>query len=321
MAKFYEYPNHASVLAAHPQFDWIAVVDPDAEARERAGRDWNVGVTVPAVESLPDPQSYDIAVVATKPDVRLEALKALPSLRGALIEKPVGETLEQARAIISLCRERNIITAVNLFRRAEKTCRRLAASGFAELVGRVQFASVLYGRGLRNNAVHMVDLVRMLGEEIVAVRALGPVRQTSSPIPGDGEVSAALDLRGGGTACLHPLDFGCYRDVLVDFWGTRGRLEIFQEGLYLRHSPCRPHRAMEDMSEVALDEARVEATSCGRAYFDMYTNLADAVNGTGQLHSPLDEALRSEAVIEAILDSARNGGSRISLSGPGPSAL
>lgn len=309
--KFYQYLSHAAVLKDHPRFEWVGVVDPSPEARKRAELEWGVRATAATVKDLPEAATADIAIVATRPDVRREVLEAMPALRGALIEKPLGRSLEEGRNVAAYCRTRSITATMNLFRRGEKTSRELSDGRFRLLVGHVQAATILYGRGLRNNALHMIDLLRFLGEEVSAVRALSEMRATESSVPGDAEAIAVLTLAGGGYAFLHPLDFKCYRDVLIDFWGTTGRLEIYQEGLFLRYSPLRQHRAIDKLSEIAIDDARVEQTFCGHAYYDMYTNLAEAVDGSTPLFCPLDEALRSEAVIEAIFASARAGGKAV----------
>lgn len=313
VAQYLRYPSHASVLCEHPRFDWQAVVDPSPEAREIARQEWKVPIVAADIADLPKGFAPDVAVLATRPTVRLSALRALPSLRGALIEKPLAGTFAEGRAVADWCAERGLAVNVNLFRRGEATCRRLSVGALDDLVGDIQTATVLYGNGLRNNGLHMIDVLRMLGADVVAVRALTPMRESRSTVADDGEAAIAIELRSGATVFMHPLDFDSYRDVLIDIWGNRGRLEIFQEGLFLRHSPLREHRAITGPMEVALDAATVEATQCGSAYYEMYSNLADAVEGTAPPFCPPEEALRSEAVVEAAFRSAREGGRSVPL--------
>lgn len=305
VARYLTYPSHASVLREHPRFDWQAVVDPRPEARAQARDVWHVPLVAASLAELPASFEPDVAILATRPEARLSTLQGQPSLKGALIEKPLGVTLPEGRAVAALCAERGMIVNVNLFRRGERNCRDLAAGKLREQVGEIQTALILYGNGLRNNGLHMVDLLRMLAVEVTAVRTLSPMRPSSSSVADDGEAAVALKLRGGATAFMHPLDFSKYRDVLLDIWGTGGRLEIFQEGLYMRHSALREHRAISGPMEVAIDQADVEPTACGTAFYDMYSNLADALDGTVRPVCPPDEALRSEAVIEAAFVSAR----------------
>jgi predicted dehydrogenase len=53
---------------------------------------------------------YDIAIPATE---IYNILKQLPNDSFALVQKPMGETLEQARQIRHLCKEKNLYIAIN----------------------------------------------------------------------------------------------------------------------------------------------------------------------------------------------------------------
>jgi len=53
---------------------------------------------------------FDVAVPAGN---ILEILEKLPEGSGALIQKPMGETLEEAEAILSKCREKRLVSGIN----------------------------------------------------------------------------------------------------------------------------------------------------------------------------------------------------------------
>jgi predicted dehydrogenase len=63
-----------------------------------------------AIAKAPKDAIFDIAVPA--PQI-LNILPHLPEGAACLIQKPMGETLEEARAIRDLCRQRSLIAAVN----------------------------------------------------------------------------------------------------------------------------------------------------------------------------------------------------------------
>ena len=309
MAKYIRYQTHAQVLREHPDFDWRAVVDPDSEVRRAAREDWNVPIVAASIAELPSDLRPEVAVLATKPDVRGEPIDQLPGLRAAVVEKPLGCRLEDSKAFVELCRRRGVMVQVNLFRRADRTYQPLLAGDLEEHVGAAQAVTALYGNGLLNNGLHMIDLARMLLGEVVAARALGPFRLLDKPVvPRDVDVAAALTLNNGCVVALQPLDFGFYRDVMLDVWGRKGRLEIYQEGLFLRRSPLKPHRALEGTMEVAIDEPIALPSYCGTAYYAVYDNLAGALKGECELLSPAENALKSETVVDAILRSALEGG-------------
>lgn len=53
---------------------------------------------------------YDVSVPGGK---ILDVLHQLPDGGAILIQKPMGENLEQAKAILTLCREKELVAAIN----------------------------------------------------------------------------------------------------------------------------------------------------------------------------------------------------------------
>jgi predicted dehydrogenase len=311
MARYFRYATHAQVLADHPRFDWIATVDPDRKARERA-RKWPGGTIAADVAEITALRP-DIAVIAGPPEVRLDCLRRLPSLRAVLVEKPLGHDLMTARRFVAACARRRIGVQVCLWRRGDASFRRLAAAR-ARGLGKVQAAFGLYGNGLRNNGVHLIDFLRMQADEIVAVQALGPARRVArAPLRGDVALPLALRLSNGATATLQPVDFSHYREVALDIWGTRGRRSFYQEGLAVADYPLRANRGVADAREIATDAPRLVPTTVGKALWNLYSNLADAVSGRAMLWSDGRNALTAETIIDAALASAAQGGRMIGL--------
>lgn len=313
MARYFRYATHAQVLADHPRFDWIATVDPDRKARERARR-WPGGKVVGDVSEIAA-LGPEVAVIAGPPEMRLECLRQLPSLRAVMVEKPLGQDLASARRFVAACARRRIRVQVCLWRRGDASFRRLAEPRTrARRLGKIQAAFGLYGNGLRNNGVHLVDFLRMQAEDIVAVQALGPARTVPhAPLHGDVAVSLALTLAGGAVATLQPVDFSAYREVALDLWGTRGRRSFFQESLYVAEYPLRANRGIARASEIVADAPRVMANTVGTALWNLYGNLADALQGRAALWSDGDNALVAEAVVDAAWRSAASGGRLVRL--------
>lgn len=312
MAQHYRYTTHSQVLLAHPRFNWTAAIDPAAPARDAALR-LNGGIEACATAAdLAKGRNAEVLVLATPPGpARAEILAAFPKLRAVVVEKPLGRTLEEARAFLNACAARKILVQVALWRRADPTFRALASGELARRIGALQTGHALYGNGLHNNGVHMVDMIRMLCGEIAAVQAIGPATMPPGlPIPGDIQVDAALTLANGRNIFLSALDFGVYREVSLDLWGRDGRLGIWQEGLVISHFPRTANRAMSGEREVASDAPEALPSTVGEAFWHLYDDLAAALDTGTPLASPGASALRSEAVIDEIVRSAGTGSRR-----------
>jgi predicted dehydrogenase len=313
MARHYRYAAHSQVLAEHPAFTWDCVIDPSPDARDRAKERWGIAQTFATVtEAAAAGYAPDCLVIATPPTLRAAALKPLPSVKAILVEKPLGPSLAEGEALMTLARARNVMVQANIWRRADETLRRLAGGLLAEKLGRVQAATLIYGNGLHNNGFHMIDLTRMLLGEVVAVQAFGgAIPGPHLPLQGDFDLRFALHLMGGEIVLAQPVDFRAYRENGFDFWGTEGRLSVWQEGLTFALAPRRDNRAMRGESEIASDAAELLPTTVGTALWQMYDNLADAVAGRAPLWSPGESALQVERVVAALEASLSANGAKI----------
>jgi predicted dehydrogenase len=313
MAQHYRYAAHSQVLADHPAFAWDCVIDPSAEARARAAERWGIQQSFATVtEAAAAGYAPDCLVIATPPTLRAAALEPFPSVKAILVEKPLGPSLAEGDALIAMARARNVIVQVNIWRRADETLRFLAGGLIAEKLGRVQAATLIYGNGLHNNGFHMIDLTRMLLGEITAVQALGPaIPGPHLPLPGDFDLRFALSLRGGEMVLAQPVDFRDYRENGFDFWGSDGRLSVWQEGLTFALAPRRDNRAMRGEREIASDAPAPLTTTVGNALWRMYDNLAEAVAGRASLWSPGDSAVQVERVVAALEASLAANGATI----------
>lgn|GEM_PF-482602 len=303
MARYYRYAAHAQVLTEHRAFDWRAVVDPDPAALAEARDDWRVPVAAADVAALGAPAGIEVAVLATAPDARLGVLDAFPGLRAVLVEKPLGTTLAAARLFLDSCAARNVMVAVNIWRRADEVLRRLAAGELEERIGKLQGGIALYGNGLLNNGTHMVDMVRMLCGEVVGCTLLGvDTGFCEGPIPGDRNPRFALDLAGGATIAFQPVRFTDYRENGLILWGERGRFEVMNEGLSNAFYSRQANRAMQGEREIAFDAPERLASSVGTALYAMYDNIAHALDAgdPSLLASTGDSALETARIVEAV---------------------
>lgn len=305
MAKHYPVATHAQALDHHPIFDWCAVVDPRRESLALAQERWGMRAVFYSVDDLAQKEAIEVAVIATPPDARMDAIEKLPNLKAVIVEKPIGSSLAEATAFMDACRQRNILVQVNYWRRFDATFRKLAEDDMHKFVGQPQVAFGVYGNGLRNNGSHMVDFCRMqFGEVAMAMACGGPVRSRQAPILGDIDVAFQLLMESGLLVVFQPVDFAKYRENSLDVWGTEGRLQIVQEGLRMLHAVRAPNRATSGEWEIASDTSAESTTTVGYAFAQLYEHMAQMLaNGAPPLSS-IESALRTEQIIERIFTSA-----------------
>lgn len=302
MAKHYRFATHAQVLLAHPHFEWLAVVDPAVSAKEDAKNHWQVPVVSSTVNDLgPVAKTIDVVVLATPPDSRQSILEGFPNVQAVLVEKPLGRTLQESIDFLSYCKQRHIRVQVNLWRRADRQFRHLATEGLQALIGSVQIAQGIYGNGLLNNGIHLIDFIRMLFGDVAFVEPLGQQMPfVEGPIVGDINAGFILGMTNGLSIPIQAIRFSHYREVGLSLWGETGQLAILNEGLTLSHRLRQANRAMLGEYELAFDHTLLLPSTVGDALYEMYDNLAQAMNENTPLCSPGYSALQSTRVVTAV---------------------
>ena len=303
--RWYQHPTHADALRANGDFEWCAVVDPSPAARERAQSVWGIGNVAASPAELRGAEQIDVAVIATPPAARGQVIEAFPKLRAVLVEKPLGVDVAAAKAFVDECRRRHILVAVNLPRRYDSDLRRLAAGELVSRVGRAQAAFGTYGNGLRNNGTHLIDLVQMLLGPVVAANLSGGRIFAEGPIDGDLNVPFVLTLESGLSVMAQPLRFSCYREVSLDVWGESGRLQLLHEGLTEIATSAGDNRQLTGAAELQHDRSEVRTTSIGRAFSNLYVNLAATLAGREALVCDGDTALGTMRIVEDLYQQAR----------------
>lgn len=299
--RWFGHASHAAILKAHAAFDWSVVIDPGEGARQRAREQWRIGEVVADAALLVAPRDIEVAVLATPPDQRLAALSHLTGLRAVLVEKPLGTSLGDAEAFLRYCREREILVAVNLPRRYDRTCRALAEGELTTRVGRPTAVFGTYGNGLRNNGTHLIDLIRMLLGPIASSDTVSGDRAfVEGPIAGDVNVAFSLALEHGVIATVQPLPFTAFREVGLDVWGERGRLQLQHEGLTEIFTPVADNRQLTGARELAHDRTSVRQTSLGSFFERVYDNLSAALANSTPLMCSGGEALETMRIVEQI---------------------
>lgn len=309
MGRALKYASHAQVLAEHPDFDWFAVVDRSATARQIAQEEWEISDTAESANELGARNDIEVAVIATPPDKRMDIIEAFPNLKAVLVEKPLGLDLESASRFVELCSKRRILVQVDLLRRADIFTRRLVDGHLEELVGSPQAVFGIYGNGLLNNGTHMVDLIRMLFGEIASVQVIGkPMFEVESPFPQDCNDAFCLLTERGVNVVMQSVKFEHYRENGIDIWGTSGRFSYMHGGLTLLSYPRAASRMVSGEQEIVVDKAQHHESTLGTALYEMYSNLAAAINSEEELLSSGESALKTASVIAVIQESARSGG-------------
>jgi predicted dehydrogenase len=283
-------------------------------------------------DSLADAVSVPGAVfdVAIPPDQIASVLGAMRRGSAVLIQKPMGRELDQARAILAICRQSRLAAAINFQLRFAPNMLALKDAIGRDLLGRITDIEVRivlhtpwgYWKFLRGvprlevlmHSIHYLDLIRSLVGEPRGVYCRG-VRHPDLPDYPDVRTSIILDYGDELRASLlmnHTHTFGPARAVSeLKVEGTRAAA-VAKMGVNLNYPHGEP-----DTLEIATSDAGWTAVALRGSWFleafeGPMSNLQRFVAGEdAALVSGVEDAIHTMALVEACYQSSAAGGTPI----------
>jgi predicted dehydrogenase len=227
--------THAGALSANPDCVLTAGMDTDGKRRDLFAKRWNAAVYTNAELMLKE-QRPQILVVATDPDSHAEYCRIAASAGVPLVicEKPLADTIKDARSIVSLTQGKKFRVLVNHERRYAEDYRRAKALIDEKRLGKLLSvrAAIYFGERRRlinvlwHDGTHLVDAVMFLsGDEIQHQEVRGA--DLSGKEGTAWLLNSLTDSDGAQIPCIIEASAG--RDHLVfeiEFSFSRGRLRI-----------------------------------------------------------------------------------------------
>ena len=310
MSKYYEYSTHHKVLQDNPKLSLVGVVDKNPCVQVEVAK---IGDNIQFFQSIHEEQinklNIDIVVVCSDHFNRIEILKKFPYVKGFLIEKPLASSSQELSSLDNYLSGTNIPIQVNLWRRSDIFFRSLIDKAIlSKLVGEILHVNVVYGNGVLNNGIHMLDFVLMLLDDPINFNLIGKPKvyqYFQKAILNDKNISFHIEIENKVIANFNAINFLCFRENAIELWGTKGNLRIFNEGLTIQHLNLETNRAMQGEKEIAFDYPKRIKSTVGSALYNVYENFISVVEGSNQkndLNSGYESALISERFIHNLIE-------------------
>jgi predicted dehydrogenase len=316
--------RRAAEAARHPASRCVAVADTDigraervaAEAGARVARDWHELIASPDI---------DVVCVAT-PNGRLAqiAIAALNAGKHVLLEKPMGRSLDEARAIRAAARAAGRRVKVGFNHRYHPAIARAHGELANGTIGTPINARARYGHGARpgyerewrgnaelagggeltDQGVHVVDLLHwFLGppRDVYAVtqRAVWPLGELED------NAFAVLRYAGGAVASFHT-SWTQWRNLFsFEIFGTAGSLVV--EGLggsYGEESLTIALRAPEGGAPLT---ERLAFAGPDTSWRDEWDDFITGIGAGRAFLGDADDGVVAMATLAALYASARSG--------------
>ena len=320
--------HHAHLPAYQKaQFPVAALVDANLESATTLAEKFSVPLATTsldeAIKKSPKDSVFDVAVPA---GAILDVLPLLPDGAAALIQKPMGNTLEEAEQILAICRKKGLAAAVNFQLRYAPVM--LAAKQIADagLLGQVHDMEVVVSvytpwdlwtllstaprLEILYHSIHYVDLVRSWfgnPERVLAKTVRNPRTQnlaaTKSVITLDYGDSKRVYI-----ATNHGHLFPDSQCSYAQWEGTEGVLHAVM-GVNLDYPKGRPDSLRFAKSEKSWQTLPTEGNWFPDAFVGSMASLQIYVTGASRsLPTSVEDAIDTMRTVEAAyLSSERDG--------------
>ncbi|WP_433782004.1 Gfo/Idh/MocA family protein [Actinomycetospora sp. CA-101289] len=299
--------RHAGALAAMPDVALVGVTDPD---RERAADLAGTAGTTPA-DDVDDllARGLDAAWVCVPPFAHGAVEERLAAAGVALfVEKPLGLDVATAERVQAAVHAAGVATSVGHHWRSSTVvarAREVLAGRTVRLVTATWLDKVppvawwahrgSSGGQVVEQAVHVLDLARLLGGEVTAVHA---VADAAAPAGGDVDSATAGTLRFAGGAV------GTLAATCRLAWKHRAGLEVYADDLAMSVTEEQlTVRDGEGTWTVEVDPAEAR-TAADRAFVDLLRGREPSGPGAVVDHA---EGLRTHRLACALADSVASG--------------
>ena len=303
----------ADAIARSGKLRIVACYTRSAQKREAFARKYGC-VASASYEAILADRSIAAIVNTTPNDVHKETtLAAAAAGKHVFLDKPIANTLADARAITHACEAARVVLALGYQRRKESHFRwirrQIETGAFGRLVnaeanisrdrlGQFDLTSWRYtaagmpGGVMLQIGIHYTDVLEYLLGPIAAVSA----RVAQLVLPGDNPdvASLLLEHESGAIATLNASYASASEYYLMNIYGKEA------SAYYDSHQGLRL---------LKRGAARVEPVACGKndTLVEELEEFADAVHGKGAPEMDGEAATRSLAVLRAGMRSAREG--------------
>ena len=316
-------------------FKVIGIYDRDIAKAEALARTFEIGHVCrfldEAVELGRGQAIFDVAVPAA---AILFVLPSLPDGAGVLIQKPMGETLAQAREIRSLCHQKKLKAAINFQLRYAPlalAARSLIEQGAIGELCNVDFRVNVYTpwhlwtflEGIPRveilyHSIHYLDLIRSFLGDPRGVYAK-TLRHPKAPRLAATRSNIILDYGNKVMASVsanHHHEFGPrHQESYVKWEGERGAIKA-QLGVNLNYPEGLPdsfeYCLLNDGEPPQWQSVDLKGTWFPDAFIGTMASVMRFVEGSSsELPTSVDDAFRTMAVVEAAYRSSDSGATEI----------
>ena len=163
------YLNHAYEIKNNKNFQLIACIEKNRKKKIQFQKKYQVPYSFNNLETFMRANiNYDLMVVCTTTEMHYVNLRKLlkKKVKNIFCEKPICETIKEFKILNKIIDTKKNNFFVNFNRKEDETVRNLKYIINQKIFGKIQFVRCIYGDGILNNGIHLIDLLFFLFNDI-----------------------------------------------------------------------------------------------------------------------------------------------------------
>jgi predicted dehydrogenase len=225
--------NHSNLIKTHAgsyfknsQTNLVALCDMDKKKLEKYAKKYKISKTYTSTKELFKNEKLDCVSICTLVSTHLKIVEeaANSGVKGIFLEKPISNSMNDAKKIIEICKKNKIKLQIDHQRRFHPLYPKIKKILEKGEIGKIQIINVFYGAGIANTGSHMFDLLRMLFGEIKNIKS------EFTPNKSQNQKDPNLDMKikfSNSVICkINSLDYSNYAKFDLDIYGMKGVIKI-----------------------------------------------------------------------------------------------
>lgn len=307
--------THAGAYFNSEKVDLVALSDVDTEKLHKYGKKYNLPLSSLYTDhsDMLQREKLDILSICTWNSTHLEiAEKAVEhGIKAIFCEKPIADTLSNARKVANICKEHNVILMIDHQRRFDPFHREIRNFMQDGKLGTIQKSHVYYTAGIANTGSHVFDLLRFFFGDAEYVQS--HFSQTPSPNSSDPNIDGVVMFKNGTLCMIQSCDVKHYLILEFDILGTSGRIRITHSGFDCEYYQVKESHLFSGYKELYQSRKPFDVPVQKQFMVNAVQHLVDCIeNKRIPVSSGLD-GLGALELICAFYESALQNGAKISL--------
>lgn len=218
--------THAGSYYTNQQTDLVSLCDVDKSKLEKYGKKYHISSLYTDSSEMFKNEKIDCVSICTLVDTHLDLVRQAVknNVKAIFLEKPISDSLLNAKKITEICKINKIKLAVDHQRRFNPFYQCMRKFLKQKKIGEIQFVNVYYGSGIANTGSHLFDVLRLFFGDIVSIKSCSAEINTINPA--DPNIDATIKFERGTLCQIHALDYNKYAVLELDILGTLGRIRL-----------------------------------------------------------------------------------------------